>query len=259
MSGKPKLRARHKRRWTREEEALLRREWGELGGRELCARLGRSAKAIVAHALLLGLPAQGSGTTPVYAMARRLGCAPQTLCVFAAECGLRLERRARVARQPSRQPHRVCDADQIEVLYTQRTTRAVTLAAWDRARGVGGGSASRTLRDAGIPTAPKRAMTVRVPDTLLDELAAGVVGGPWCELWRRVLATQDRPCAPWLLALAAWDIREAAAGRGDAEWTELWLPCAARAAARELAGVVVRRAGPALRSAAAERGEERAA
>ena len=64
MSGKPKRRAHHKRRWTREEEALLRREWGELGGRELCARLGRSAKAIVARALLLGLPAQASGTTP---------------------------------------------------------------------------------------------------------------------------------------------------------------------------------------------------
>lgn len=244
MSGKPKIRQRHAKHWTREEDALLRREWGELGGRELVARLHRSANAIVRRACNLGLPPSGAGRASVKALGRRLGCTAFAVDSFARECGMRLDALHPVSRLSRGSGRRGGDADQIEVLYALRVSRVVTLRAWDVSRGRSGGAASGLLRAAGLPGARGRRLLLRVPEALLDELAAGVVDGPWSALWRRVAALSERPCASWLLALAAWDLRAVADGRAPhdaAEWTDLWLPGAVRAAARSLAGVVMAR------------------
>lgn len=247
------------RRWTAAEDAILRREWSELGARSLRRVLpGRTSCAIALRGRALGLPPQAQGRDSVSSAARALGMDYRQTRRLAREAGMRLDPLVPVPVARRTYPKREADAEALAAILRQRDARTQAARAWDLARGASHDTSRRRMMRAGLSVGVTQGQRGRVPEALLDELAAGVVDGPWCELWRRVLAAQDRPCAPWLLALAAWDIREAAAGRGDAEWTELWLPCAVRAAARELAGVVVRRAGT-VRCGTTERGEERAA
>lgn len=231
------------RRWTPEEDATLRRLWGTVGTKPMRAALpGRTLVAIYGRAKALRLPAQSTGLTSVKAAGDHLGITGWAVQRLAAECGLRLELRAPVqskrrgARATVR--HAGVDLDQIEELYRARL-RCVSHAGYERARGLSPETVRRALLRAGVPSGASRGTLCRVPEGVLDEVVAERPG-PWCTLWRRVLAVEDRPCAPWLLAIATWDIREAHEGRGDAEWTELWLPGAVRAAARELAGVARR-------------------
>lgn len=73
----------------------------------------------------------------------------------------------------------------------------------------------------------------RVPVGVFDEVAAGAPGR-WCAVWRAALASAaERPvCAPWLLALIAWDLARVP---GHADWIEHFAPTGARQRARFIA------------------------
>lgn len=67
---------------------------------------------------------------------------------------------------------------------------------------------------------------------MADACGRRAASGPWLDLWRAVLALGDIPCAPWVMALAAWDI-----AHGGAEWFEHLPQPVATIARRVAAGV----------------------
>lgn len=241
---------RHGCDWSREEDLLLAREWGEISGELLAQKLGRSQIACIRRARELALPcaAESAGRESIKALGVRLGLSGWAVTRLLRECGWCVHPLAPASQSTRRRhPKRGADPTVAEVLCTLRTTRVCSLRQWDMEHGVAD-SALRLLLAAGLPRPLRRGVVLRVPIALLDELAAGVVGGPWAVLWRRVTALQDRPCVAWLLALAAADIL-----RADGDWTEWAVPPSVTHAARGLAaqGSVARCPDP--------RGEERAA
>lgn len=241
------------RRWTTTEDAILRREWGELGARSLRQILpGRTACAAALRGRVLGLPPQGQGRDSVSSAAVALGLDYGQVRDLARDAGMRLDPLVPVPVARRAHPKREADAEALAEILRQRDGRTQTARAWDRAHGASHDTSRRRLARAGLSVGVTQGQHGRVPEGLLAEVERGE-RGPWCDLWRRALATDPRPCAPWLLALAAWDLRAVAEGRAPreaAEWVGLWLPCAVRAAARQLAGVAAVR--PARAGAAAD-------
>ena len=144
----PRCRRRHRCLWTREEDLLLAREWQELSTREMRARLGRTATAIIRRAKELGLPPPSSGRSSPEAVGARLGVAGWTVMRFAESCGIRLDRRAAVSvREERRAPRYGVEAEQIETLFRVRMTRVVSGRQWERSR-------DRRGRETAIPLSP---------------------------------------------------------------------------------------------------------
>lgn len=232
MSAPPRNRRRHHQHWTREEDALLIREWGEVSTRILRERLGRTAVAILSRSRALGLPAPShcSGDSLTDA-ARRLGVDTTTALRFARDCGVRCDRLARVSiRETVKVMRRGCDLSQLEILYRERLRRCVSIRGWCQSHPAAGATTTtvgRRLAAAGIRTRGQRRRTI-LPEELLNEVMYR--SRPrWVTLWRAIQELEGVSCESWLLALAAVDI--AAAGRapegpaGDAaraaaEWTE---------------------------------------
>lgn len=248
------------RRWTREEEKILRSEWAEMSGRTLRKKLpGRTACAIAMHGAKLGLPCQSQGKHSISGAARVLGFDYDSTARFISEVGARADALVPVPVTRRRTPKRAApDVEILGVLLHQRDTRTMPARTWDKARGHTPDVTRRRLRNVGLSIGVSQGQTGRLPEGLLAELEAAGFGrrgdGPWARLWREVLALADRPCAPWLLALAAWDLRQDPA----TEWVEA-MPQGPLVAARRLAGLVVPRAGTVRCGDVAAQREERAA
>lgn len=87
---------RHSRRWTPEEDTILRREWGEVGERHLRAILpGRRSPAIARRAETLGLENAAQGLETVAAAMKRVGMNRKQLRRVLAEAGVRVRLRVR--------------------------------------------------------------------------------------------------------------------------------------------------------------------
>ncbi len=237
----PAVLRRHKCLWTPEEDALLTREWGELAERSLRQKLGRSANALLIRARELGLPSQAQGRTLVTHACRNIGVWHDTLYRLLDECGLRAEDAAplRPAGTRGETRHLAIDADAAEVLLAVRDARTQWLATWSRS--VDRCTVSDFNRFVRFGLRPPTGGHVRYPIALMEEASRprwrDRPTGPWCDLWRRVIATPDLPTAPWVAALAAWDLAHADdAGRA---WIE-HLPLRARDLAAELAASIAR-------------------
>ncbi len=241
-SSKPKALRKSKHRWTPEDDAYLAREWGELTERTMRQHLGRSKKALILRAWRLGLPRQSQGKVHVKKASVRVGIDRGTLQLILAECGLRVEDAAPVSLAPTRAGFRqkVVDVDAVAALTVTRDTRTLTLTAWARLNGGYWSTTTRRFARLGLRPAGG-GDNLRYPIALMDEIAedgaSPDAGGPWRDLWRRVIATPDLPTAPWVAALAAWDLAHADdAGRA---WIE-HLPLRARELAAELATTIAR-------------------
>lgn len=74
------LLSRHKKKWTRAEEAMLRNDWGDFTILTMCNRLGRSVKSVLQKAYFLGLPGGiPQGCISIKEAARVFGFAPKTM------------------------------------------------------------------------------------------------------------------------------------------------------------------------------------
>ncbi len=237
----PAVLRRNKCLWTPEEDALLTREWGELAERSLREKLGRSANAILLRARFLNLPPQAQGRTLVTHACRDIGLWHDTLYRLLDECGLRAEDAAplRPAGTRGETRHLAVDADAAAALLALRDARTQRLATW--ARSVDRCPVSDFNRLTRFGLRPATGGHVRYPIALLEEASRprwrDRPTGPWCDLWLKVIARTDLPTAPWVVALAAWDLVHADdAGRA---WIE-HLPLRARDIAAELAASIAR-------------------
>jgi len=87
---------RHSRRWTPEEDAILRREWGEVGERRLRAILpGRRSPAIARRAETIGLEDADQGLETVTAAMKRVGMNRRQFLRVITEAGVRVKHRVR--------------------------------------------------------------------------------------------------------------------------------------------------------------------
>jgi len=87
---------RHSRRWTPEEDAILRREWGEVGERRLRAILpGRRSPAIARRAEVIGLEDAAQGLETVTAAMKRVGMNRRQFLRVITEAGVRVKLRVR--------------------------------------------------------------------------------------------------------------------------------------------------------------------
>lgn len=232
------VRRRHCARWTPEEDAILRQMWGQNGSRAIREALGRTELACVLRAQALALPPQTQGMVPVTAACKRLGLCHDTLYLFLRDCGTEPSFRSPVRRKTStRYRRRVVELEQVEALLHQRDTRTTTLGAWAVSRGIAERPVIRLLARRGLALYVGRQNRLRVPEGVLEEVYASGRGGHlgtglWCAVWSAVIALEDRPCVPWLIALLAHDMIRLAPE--EREWIE-WAPQAAREAARRVA------------------------
>lgn len=219
------------RAWTREELTTLRREWGEVGERTLREKIpGRTVLAIWAKARELGLPPQSDGREGIRPAARRLGIDDLAVRKLIDEAGMTLGHAAPITPRNRRFARRAVDADALEVVLRQRDLRCTTSHAWDTRHGLTRSVTASRARRAGVTLRGAPGGRAYVPSVVLAEVHAGLPG-PACELWRRAVeAAREVSVAPWVLHLAATDLRA-----GDGEWVGLWLPQRVEAAARELA------------------------
>lgn len=225
--------------WTPEDVATLVREWGELSPRTLREKLGRTAGAIARKAWDLRLPdhAAAEGCVTAHVACRRLGIHHPTLRALLRECGIDEGRAAPLRLAPARYRHRSIDAVAAGDLLAVRDARTITLGAWCsrearccqhvRRRAVRFG----VLQRAAVARGP----LLRYPVAMLESVIAATPpyappGGPWLDLWRAVLALPSLSCAPWVVALAAWDLGHERAPA----WVE-HLPTSVVALARSLA------------------------
>lgn len=157
-------------------------------------------------------------------VARRLGITNDALWRLLDECG------ARLADRPLIVPVR-----RAEALYRQQL-RCVFPSGFARSIDVSPSVVHKRLRDAAVPTDAARA--TRIPIGVLEE-AHTFAPGPWCVAWRSAHVATQRPCAPWVLALALYDLAAAArasddADRGGSAWCISALPSHVASFARAL-------------------------
>ena len=183
VAGQPKKRpgkkaARHKVHWTQEEDAVLRREWGEVGQRSLKKKLrGRSWRAIYRRACNLGLP-QGlpQGSVALSRAAEILGlCGPQSVEALARRQGVpvRLHPHPHAPEGTRRHPWRCVDLDDITAAMEREATQVEVVAAAARCRGLYAATLRRWLMDAGeLPRESNGGRWRRLPSAVIDAVVA---------------------------------------------------------------------------------------
>ena len=188
-------------RWTREETAILTREWGDCRKRALREKLpGRTWVAICLQARRLGLPPRDQGRVACARLAWRFGCHLKQLLEVCALAGVRVTKVESEARKPGAR-HRWLRVDPIAAEHAWRAWCDLeSMHAAARVRGVVPCTFWRWARDAGL-TVPGRPGRARVfPSELLDRVAATrgrVTLGPFdlesylrAEVARRIAASE---------------------------------------------------------------------
>jgi hypothetical protein len=85
-------RPHHKQNWTAREDHLLEFHWGEKTPQWIARKLGRTPRAIHRRAVRKGLGSFNRATTPLSALAARLGYSSEQILIIAARLGLELRR-----------------------------------------------------------------------------------------------------------------------------------------------------------------------
>jgi hypothetical protein len=151
----PYHRSRHRIEWTREENSILTREWGEVCPRVLMSKLpGRTWTAILIHAkdglhLPMGVP---QGEVSLTEAARRLGFhSAITVRKLAKRHGIAIRLHPRPASTGVKTCGRRCvEWDAIRDACAEETRHVETVRAAAEARGLSGATLWRWLRDAGV-------------------------------------------------------------------------------------------------------------
>lgn len=202
-------------RWRNAERASLLRRWGTLSKRAMRAQFGRTSGALALEARALDLPplSAAAGRRTASVACRALGVWHDTLYRLLRECGIGEGLGAPLREAPAAYRWRSVDPAAAGDLLAVRDARTLTLVAWSSSRGRCAPHDRRRAGRYGVILRPERprAEHARYPVEMLDAVVAGTPAraepsGPWVELWRAVLAMSPRPCAPWALALAAWDL-----------------------------------------------------
>lgn len=188
-------------RWTREETAILTREWGDCRKRALREKLpSRTWVAICLQARRLGLPPRDQGRVACARLAWRFGCHLKKLLEVCALAGVRVTKVESEARKPGAR-HRWLRVDPIAAEHAWRAWCDLeSMHAAAIVRGVVPCTFWRWARDAGL-TVPGRPGRARVfPSALLDRVAATrgrVTLGPFdleaylrAEVARRIAASE---------------------------------------------------------------------
>lgn len=223
-------------RWSRQEEKVLRAEWGEVGARTLCEKLpGRSAAAIAQKAAALGLPPQIAGRDSVPGCAERLGVHRRTVLRLVADAGGTPRRMAPISvKQRGAKKWLTVDLELVETLLRQRDLRCSTSHAYAQQNGLPLAAAARAVRRVGLSLGAPRGGRAWVPDEVFVEALSQRTPGPACDLWLRVFTAAPGIAAPWVLWLAVTDLL---AGGDAAAWVGDVLPQKTVRTARILAGL----------------------
>ncbi len=198
----PRSRRNAGKRWKPKDTVGLTRDWGRLCARKLVDKYGRSEIALYAQATRLGLPPQSQGGVSLLAAARQLGMESDAVKHLAKECGIVPWLSAPVSQSQSTRKHRAVDIIEMEIVVRKRDVETVS----PRPYGVSLGRSEMffegRMRARGLTVID--GSSKRIPVGLAEEVAAGTEG-PWCAVWRAVLAAGELPVARWFVALAAHD------------------------------------------------------
>lgn len=205
--------------WTPESIARLRLAWGDVFARGIRKLFGRTEGAIYKKATEIGLPPQSQGLVPMSAAAAELEMSFDGLKSVLIQCGVSVKAQSFV-RETKRVGRRhiyigVEVARECVHQYDYRTTTISKAAHYQSMSNFG--IADRLdrfeLRDR---CATMKGYT-RYPFSVIEEVVGGIEG-PWCAVWRAVLAEGEMPFARWFIALAVYDTLYAE--KAEREWIE---------------------------------------
>lgn len=148
------LGVRSQPQWSIEEDAILRREWQELGMRSMRAKLrGRTWLAICLRAKRLGLPTgTPQGCCTIREAARRAGYSPEGLTALLRRQGVQVKMRPGwTATTVSRKHFCVVWDDVVAAIAAEQRADAVTVGEAAERIGRSHEQTRRLLRAAGIP------------------------------------------------------------------------------------------------------------
>lgn len=171
----PKWRRNHRRPWTREHDALLRREWGALSVRGLRTLLGRTAAAIRERARILGLRTKDMrrGYEGLVQAAKRCGFASDTMRALLDRHGVPWRRTFKRQQRPcsAQGSMRVYDPDAVDEAVAAELRLETPNSAAQR-HGVKHRTLHRWLVDAGVITSRQRGKPHRIPSDVIDRVVA---------------------------------------------------------------------------------------
>lgn len=211
------------KRWSRKDRAKLARVWGEWSERKLRSYFGRRSSAILLFGQMkLKLGTYDQGVRSLKNVSQTcLGVSDHTLLRLVRECGVHVSNAATFASNVRGGPRRrKVDPDVVGCLLRQRDTRTSTPVRWSMDHGKHPKHVKREMLRRGVYVHNKHRRLVECPRGLLGEVLAGTEG-PWCAVWRAVLAEGELPVARWFVALAAYDIAFLAPDDPAREWIDV--------------------------------------
>ena len=203
----PRSRRNEGKPWTRQMNVAFSLDWGRLSERKLRAKYGRTPTALYRHAEQLRLPPQSQGKVSVNEASRRLEVSSAGLLAVLNQCGPLAARSSyvRVTYHDWKGPRFLyVDFSAAETCISQHDSRSTTVGFYARSRNRSRQSASRFIERRGLAIRSGKFNHDRYPYDLLDEVFSGTEG-PWCAVWRAVLAAGELPVARWFVALAVHD------------------------------------------------------
>lgn len=199
----PRCRRNRCKRWTPKATASFTRDWGRLCARKLVDKYGRTESALYNYATTtLGLPPQSQGYVTVKSAARQLGMASNAVRFIAKECGIVPWLATPLSQHQTINKHRVVDMVEMEIIVRKRDVETVSPRPYGVTIGRSEAFVDHRLLARGLIV--RDGSSKRIPLGLADEIVAGTEG-PWCAVWRAVLAAGELPVARWFVALAVHD------------------------------------------------------
>jgi hypothetical protein len=201
----PRSRRNHHKPWTPEAIASFTRDWGRLSARKLVDKYGRTENALYKYATkVLRLPPQSKGYVSIASASRTLGMSGFALLTLAGQCGITPVIGAPLSDRKSGFRRRVVDAVEMEIVTRKRDIETTATQTYCVKIGRGSDFIDRRLKSGGLLASDGSRKWNRIPVGLAEEVAAGTEG-PWCTVWRAVLAAGELPVARWFVALAVHD------------------------------------------------------
>ena len=204
------------KRWTTEDDLLLRKLWGQKQA-VLVSRLQRSPDAIQKRATTLGLEPQSQGLMTRNGIAKALGVDNRTVPRLLAECGAREKSWAPVRdrRRKSNAIWRGYDFDAVRIFQEKKDKLTITASAWAEREGNYDRYGMDLLKKFKLSFTTGRGVQARLPEAVFLEIKANAPGY-WCSVWRTVLDCKEKlECSRWFLAL----VMEALLSK-DSDWVE---------------------------------------
>ena len=199
----PRSRRNAGRRWSPKDTVGLTLDWGRLCARKLVDKYGRSENAIYKYATItLNLPPQSQGYVTVTSAAKQLGMASNAVRTIAKECGIVPWLATPLSECQTIHKHRVVDIVEMEIVVRKRDVETVSPRPYGVSLGHSETFFEGRMRARGLIVID--GSSKRIPLGLADEVVAGTEG-PWCTVWRAVLAAGELPVARWFVALAVHD------------------------------------------------------